>query len=118
MSWAGGEMAKPKCGVRNGIICGGKRDLTMMYPFLTLDDGTEITHSEKQDDASVRVYIEKADEKDCFHHATCYLPSYRWEDVFGFSKGEMERYQEVVESTAHLMLEFAETGGLLNASGF
>lgn len=42
----------------------------------------------------------------------------RWEDVFGFSKGEMEHYQEVVESTAHLMLEFAETGGLLNASGF
>ena len=90
----------------------------MMYPFLTLDDGTEITHSEKLDDASVKVYIEKADEKDCFHHATCYLPSYRWEDVFGFSEGEMERYQEVVESTAHLMLEFAETGGLLNASGF
>ena len=28
----------------------------------------------------------------------------RWEDVFGFSKGEMEHYQEVVESTAHLML--------------
>ena len=44
-----------------------------MCPFLTLDDETEITHSEKLGDASVKVDIEKADEKDCFHHATCYL---------------------------------------------
>ena len=90
----------------------------MMYPFMTLDDGTEITHSEKLSDGSVRVYVEKADAEDCFHHATCYLPSYRWEDIFGFGQEEMDRYREVVESTAHLMLEFSETGGLLNASGF
>ena len=32
----------------------------MMYPFLTLDDGTEITRSEKLGDASVKVCIEKA----------------------------------------------------------
>lgn len=90
----------------------------MMCPFLTLDDGTEITHSEMLSDSSVKVYIEKADEKDCFHHATCYLPGYRWVDVSGFSEAEMARYQEVVESTAHLILEFAGTGGLLNAAGF
>lgn len=90
----------------------------MMYPFMTLDDGTEITHSEKLSDGSVRVYIEKADAADCFHHATCYLPSYRWDEVVGFGREEMDRYREIVESTAHLMLEFSETGGLLNASGF
>ena len=44
-----------------------------MCPFLTLDDETEIAHSEKLGDASVKVDIEKADEKDCFDHATCYL---------------------------------------------
>ena len=47
----------------------------MMYPFITLDDGAEIVHSEMQD-GRVKVYVEKADEKDCFHHMTCYLPSY------------------------------------------
>ena len=39
----------------------------MMYPFLTLDDSTEIVHSEMRDDNTVKVYIEKPDAKDCFH---------------------------------------------------
>ena len=55
----------------------------MLYPFMTLDDGTEIVHSETLPDGRVKVYIEKPDEKDCFHHATCYLPDYEWQDIFG-----------------------------------
>ena len=39
----------------------------MMYPYLTLNDGTEIVHSEMLADDTVKVYIEKADEKDGFH---------------------------------------------------
>ena len=90
----------------------------MMYPFMTLDDGAEIVHSETKPNGEVKVYIEKPDAKDCFHHATCWLPSYRWEDVFGFSKQELARYDEVIHSTAHLILEFAETGGLEHAASF
>ena len=90
----------------------------MMYPFLTLDDETEITHSEMRPDGSVKVYLEKPDEKDCFHSAVCYLPAYRWEDIFGFTEAELARYQEVVESTAHLILQFAQEGGLEHASSF
>lgn len=44
----------------------------MMYPFLTLDDNTEIVHSEMLPDKRVKVYVEKPDEKDCFHSAVCY----------------------------------------------
>ena len=84
----------------------------MMYPFMTLDDGTEIVHSETLQDGQVKVYIEKPDEKDCFHHATCYLPAYRWEDIYGFSEMEMDKYRDVIESTAHLILRFAEEGGV------
>ena len=84
----------------------------MMYPFMTLDDGAEIVHSETLKDGRVKVYIEKPDEKDCIHHATCYLPDYRWDDIFGFSEAEMARYKDVVESTAHLILRFAEEGGV------
>ena len=40
----------------------------MMYPFMTLNDETEIVHSEMLKDGKVKVYIEKPDEKDCFHH--------------------------------------------------
>ena len=90
----------------------------MMYPFLTLDDSTEIVHSEMKADGSVKVYLEKPDEKDCFHYATCYLPGYRWEDIFGFTQDEMERYQEIIKSTAHLILQFSQEGGFENASSF
>ena len=76
----------------------------MMYPFLTLDDQTEIVHSQLLDDGSVKVYVEKPDEKDCFHYATCFLPEYRWEDVSGFSEAEIQKYQEIISSTAHLIM--------------
>lgn len=78
----------------------------MMYPFLTLDDGTEIVHSEMRPDGSVKVYLEKPDAKDCFHHATCYLPSYTWEDVFGFTPAEIARFQGIIQSTAGQMQYF------------
>ncbi|MEG2623344.1 MAG: hypothetical protein RSC06_10630, partial [Clostridia bacterium] len=83
----------------------------MMFPFLTLDDETEIVHSEMSPDHRVKVYIEKPDAKDGFHHATCYLPDYTWTEVFGFNSTEMNRYKEIVESTAHLILEFSQAGG-------
>lgn len=90
----------------------------MMYPFLTLDDQTEIVHSEMLEDHRVKVYLEKPDAEDCFHHAMCYLPGYEWTEVVGFSHADIERYQEVIESTAHLILEFSKEGGFENASGF
>ena len=89
----------------------------MMYPFLTLDDGTEITHSEMYPDGRVKVYMEKPDEKDCFHHAVCWLPGYVWEDVRGLSRTEIDRCQDVIQSTAHLILRFAQGGGFENAAG-
>ena len=88
----------------------------MMYPFLILDDGTEIVHSELLENDEVKVYIEKPDEKDCFHHMTCYLPSYRLDDVFGFEQGEVNHYLDIVRSTAHLIIEFSQEGGILNAA--
>ena len=39
----------------------------MMYPFMTLDDNTEVVHSEMLPDGRVKVYFEKPDAKDCFH---------------------------------------------------
>ena len=48
----------------------------MMYPFMTLNDETEIVHSEMKRDGRVKVYIEKTDEKDGFHHATCWIGLY------------------------------------------
>lgn len=76
----------------------------MMYPFMTLNDGSEIVHSETRPDGRVKVYIEKPDEKDCFHHVTCCLPDYTWEDSFGFTDEELARYKEIVSSASNLIL--------------
>ena len=87
--------------------------MKMMYPFLTLDDETEIVHSEMLDNNEVKVYVEKPDDKDCFHHMICYLPAYRLEDVVGFNENEVARYLSVIRSTAHLIMEFSRSGGIL-----
>ena len=90
----------------------------MMYPFLTLDNETEITHSEMLEDGRVKVYIETPDEKLGFKHATCFLPEHRWEDVHGYSDEELERFKQIVRNNAHLILEFSQKGGVLNAANF
>lgn len=53
----------------------------MMYPFLTMNDHTEIVYSHLLDDGRVKIYVEKPDEHDGFHHAVCFLPGCRWEDI-------------------------------------
>ena len=64
----------------------------MMYPFLTLNDDTEIVHSEMLPSGEVRVYIERPDARDGFHSATCFLPSYTWKDIDGFAPEEIAEY--------------------------
>jgi len=81
-----------------------------MYPFLQLEDKTEIVHSDILEDDKVKVYIEKPIDGG-FLSAICYLPQYKWDEVSGFSKDDIDRYQELLESTAHLIIRFAKEGG-------
>ena len=55
-----------------------------MYPYMTLNDDTEITHSEMKENGQVKVYIETPDEKDGFHNVICWLPEYKWEKNNGY----------------------------------
>lgn len=82
----------------------------MMYPYMTLNDDTEITHSEMLPDGRVKVYIETPDLKDGFHHAVCYLPDYTWENIEGYSKKEMDFFRELIKNNAHVIIEFAQEG--------
>ena len=88
----------------------------MMYPYLTLNDGTEITHSEMKPDGRVKVCIETPDVKDGFHHAVCWLPSYEWSEVNGYSEQEMSSFQQLLRNNAHAIMEFSVTGGVLNTA--
>ena len=90
----------------------------MMYPYMTLNDDTEITHSEMKEDGRVKVYIETPDKFDGFHNATCWLPEYRWENIFGYSEEELEYFKKLVKNNAHLIIEFSQEGGFGNASNF
>ena len=76
----------------------------MMYPFVTLEDNTEIVHSDVLSDGKVKVYIEKPDQKDGFHHLNCYLPLYELDDVYGFDDDEVSTYLEIIKSIAHLII--------------
>ncbi len=90
----------------------------MMYPYLTLNDDTEITHSEMKENGQVKVYIETPDEKDGFHNVICWLPEYKWEKNNGYSEEEMAVLRQLIQNNAHAILEFSKDGGVLNAANF
>ena len=76
----------------------------MMYPYMTLPDMTEITHSEMKSDGRVQVYIETPDAEDGFHHAICWLPDYEWSEINGYSEKEMAFYRSFVQNNAKQMV--------------
>ena len=88
----------------------------MMYPFLTLNNNTEITHSEMKQDGRVKVYIETPDLKDGFHNAVCWLPDYSWQNINGYSQVEITYFDQLIHNNAHLIIEFSQKGGILNAA--
>lgn len=87
-----------------------------MFPYITLNDDTEITHSEVKPDGRVKVYIETPDEEDGFHSAVCWLPDYTLENVQGYSESEMAHHHRLVRNNAHLILEYARDEGILSAT--
>lgn len=77
----------------------------MMYPFMTLEDETEIVYSDRKEDGTVKIYIETPDEKDGFHNMTCYLPSFEIKEVNGYSTKQVEAFMEIVRSKENLIME-------------
>ena len=86
----------------------------MTYPFLMLNDDTEIAHSELQEDGTVKVYVETPDPHG-FRSACCILPRYEWQCVRRYSLPEIRYIEEVLRSTAHLIMRFAAEGGFDSA---
>ncbi|MCD8077081.1 MAG: hypothetical protein LUE63_01650 [Lachnospiraceae bacterium] len=88
----------------------------MMYPFMTLGDKTEVVHSDAYDvngTETVKVYFEKP-VYGGFHSAECYLPSYEWKNIEGFSSEEIENFQEYLQTVAHIVIRLAREGGFDN----
>ena len=83
----------------------------MVYPYMTLWDGTQISHTQLLDGNHVRVHFERATETAyCF--ATCELPAYTWQNVEGFSEKDLAFLTEFAEHNAHLFYRYAQCGGV------
>ena len=86
----------------------------MMYPYMTFNDDTEVTHSQMLDDGSVKVYIETPIE-DGFKNLTCLLPEYQYEN-HGYDEKELNHWKKFIQNNAHIIMELAKEGGFLNAT--
>lgn len=86
----------------------------MMYPYITLADETEITHShiiEEGNIQKVEVHFERPTEYG-FDVARCVLPAYTWIKVEGYSNEEIKRFDEILKHNAHLLYKYASSGGI------
>ena len=86
----------------------------MMYPYITLADETEITHSHIIDKTGVKeveVHFERP-TLDGFDSARCSLPTYTWILREGFSEEEIKEFESFLQSNAHLFYKYAEAGGI------
>ena len=47
-----------------------------------------------------------------FDSARCELPDYKWTERIGYSDEEIEMFEELLHSNAHLLYKYAENGGI------
>ena len=77
----------------------------MIYPFITLEDQTEIVHSDIFPDNILIVYVEKPVTDECFHHGVLRIPEYRWDQIKGFTQEELNQYQEIIRKLEPKLLK-------------
>ena len=87
----------------------------MKYPYMTLADETEITHSEMMPNGQVEIFIETP-VPNGFHSVKCILPAYVWTDNQGYSDRDLAYFRKLVKNNAHLILEYSQKGGVLGAT--
>ena len=85
-----------------------------MYPYLTLADQTEITHThliERDGNSTVEVHFERPVQNG-FQSARCRLPEYTWLFNEGFSAEDIAFFEELLQHNAHLFFRYAGQGGM------
>ncbi|MCL2018918.1 MAG: hypothetical protein FWG70_04085 [Oscillospiraceae bacterium] len=86
----------------------------MMYPYITLSDGTLITHSHLIDKGGIKtveVHFERP-SSNCFDSARCTLPSYEWTIRDGYTDGEIATFEQLLHDGAGMFFKYAELGGM------
>ena len=86
----------------------------MMYPYITLDDETIITHSHlmgEGENKSVEVHFERPNDDGGFDTARCRIPGYEWIIRKGYNDKEMARFERLCRNAAGSFFRYAEEGG-------
>ena len=50
--------------------------------------------------------------EDGFDSARCTLPEYKWLEIRGYSDEEVEMFEKLLHSNAHLIFKYAANGGI------
>jgi len=87
----------------------------MKYSYVQFPDKTEITYGDMDSQGNVQIRIETPVEGG-FNSLGCVLPSYRITEQVGYSQQEVDALMDFLRRNAHLIMEFAQTGGFENAS--
>ena len=87
----------------------------MKYSYVVFPDETEVTYSDIDSFGNVAVRIETPVDGG-FKSLGCTLPSYQITELIGYSQKEAESLMDFLRHNAHLIIEFAQTGGFENAS--
>lgn len=74
----------------------------MLYPFLTLEDGTTFSHKGKLEDGRYEIVIER-DGTSGYSNATCHLPFEGWDEVNGFDDTELELLRRNLDLHSHVV---------------
>lgn len=90
----------------------------MIYPLLSLYDGTEFTYTDLQENGNIIVYVETPDAIDGFHSLECVLPDYAIRNVQGYSESKQEKILEIIKSNVEKIVaqcfSFKEYSLLMN----
>lgn len=78
----------------------------MMYNYIKLSDGTQIAYSDIQEDNTVQIAVERPVDGG-FDAALCLLPSYRWSQVEGFSREDIDEITELLKNNAPLIFRLS-----------
>ena len=85
-----------------------------MYPYITLNDDTLITHShliEKDDEQIVKIHFERPKDGG-FDMARCVLPSYEWIIKEGYTEKEIAEFENMIKQGEHIFYKYAAIGGM------
>lgn len=79
----------------------------MLWSYVQLDDGTQFAYSEKRENGTVRVAVERPVDFG-FDHANCFLPAIKWFNVEEFTADDLNFLTEFIRSNAPFIFELAE----------